>query len=521
MVLINGEMALFKNIARCILDEGGSMILKLNRTEKIPLYQQIKRSISRLIQDGLLPPGNKLPASRELALSIGVSRNTVVQAYQELEAEGVITSHVGKGAFISHYLPFDVSSFREGKQTSISYEGLFSSTWLRSNTGMPAVLEQLAQPQEQQKVLSLATDLPDHELLPLDEFRDCLLSAFRRFKEDLLISGSPQGFEPFLDYLPIILARRNILCNKQNLMVVSGLQQALSLVARLFLDPGDTILLENLTYPGALGVFRSLQVNCIGLPLDTQGLCIDVLKRVLRHRNAKLLYTIPTFHNPTGTTMATERRVRLVDLCREHNLIILEDDYAHDLSFEGRESVPLKAWDSCGGIIHVGSFSESMFPGIRLSWIVASEPIIERLSLLKQSSDLYTNRILQAALLEFCRRGYYERNVKRKRQVYKKRRDRMIETMKYQFPEEIRWQKPNGGLFQWVDIPPRLDALSLLLETRKKGVVFAPDRMFAVEGWKRDGFRLGFVCTDEGQIEKGIGIIGETMKEMLDSASHT
>jgi 2-aminoadipate transaminase len=495
------------------------MILELDRTDKTPLYVQIKRSISNLIQEGLLPPGSKLPASRELSQSLGVSRNTVMQAYQELESLGLITSHVGKGAFVSRYMTSDRSRSRQGIQGGISYEGLFSSTWLRSNTGLLSVMEQIARLEDEQQVLSLDSDLPDRDLLPLEEFRECLQSAFRRFREDLLISGSPRGFEPLLEYLPVLLARRNILCEEGNLMVVSGLQQALSLVGRLFMDPGDTVILEHLTYPGALGVFRGLQSSCIGVPLDAQGLCIDVLERVLRHRSAKLLYTIPTFHNPTGTTLDAERRRRLVDLCREHNMVIVEDDFAHELGFEGREAFPLKVWDRSGGIVHVGSFSESLFPGIRLSWIVAAQPIIKRLSMLKQSSDLYTNRILQAALLEFCRKGYYERSLKRKRQVYRRKRDVMIKSMARHFPEEARFQKPEGGLFQWVDIPAHMDTLSLLLETRKKGVVFAPDRMFAVEEWKRSGFRMSFASAEEEKIEEGVRTIGETMKVMLGPAA--
>ena len=491
------------------------MILELNRTDKTPLYLQIKQGISRLIQEGLLPPGSKLPSTRELSESLGVSRNTVVLAYQDLETEGLIASHVGKGAFVSLYLPPGVSSRRQAAKETMSYEELFSSTWLRSNAGLLSVFEQLSNPEKNEQIISLASDLSDRSMFPLDEFRECVQSAFRRYGAELLASGSPKGFAPLLEYLPMVLARRNIFCDEQNLMVVSGLQQALSLVGRLFVDTGDTVLLENLSYPGALGVFRSLQANCIGIPLDAEGIRIDVLERVLKQRTTKLLYTIPTFQNPTGTTLAPERRRWLVDLCSEHNLVIIEDDYAHELGFEGKDPFPLKAWDMRGGIIHVGSFSESLFPGIRLSWILAAQPIIERLTLLKRSSDLYTNRILQGALLEFCRKGYYEKSVKRKKLVYRKRRDVMVQAIQRYFPEEVSWQKPRGGLFQWVDIPSTLDALSLLLETRKKGVVFAPDIMFSVEEWKRGGFRMGFTGTEEEKIETGVRIIGETMKHLI------
>ncbi len=491
------------------------MIVELDRDDKVPLYLQLKRKLSMLIAERRLPPSSKLPATRELAGSLAVSRNTVVQAYQELEAEGLITSHVGRGAFVTGYLPAEASAPAGEEAGGMSYEGLFSSSWLRLNAGLLSVLEQLAEPEGRSPFINLASDKPDRSTFPVSEFGECLQSAFRRYGEKLLSFGSPRGFEPLLEYLPVLLAQRNILCQEENLMMVSGLQQALSLIGRLFIDPGDTVLLQHLTYPGALGVFRALQANCVGIAMDGRGVRTDVLQRVLRHRKPKLFYIVPTFHNPTGTVLAAERRRYLVDLCKRSSLLVVEDDYAHDLGFDGREAFPLKSWDESGGIIHVGSFSDSLFPGIRLSWIVAARPVIERLSLLKQSSDLYTNRILQAALLEFCRKGHYDRGLKRKRQLYKRRRDAMLEAMERHFPGELEWQKPGGGLYQWVDIPERLDALALLLKTRSRGVVFAPDRMFAVEEWRRGGFRLGFAAVEEQQIDRGIQVIADALKEML------
>jgi DNA-binding transcriptional MocR family regulator len=249
--------------------------------------------------------------------------------------------------------------------------------------------------------------------------------------------------------------------------------------------------------------------------MDDQGLCIDVLERILRHRKPKLLYIVPTFHNPSGTTLAADRRARLIELAGTGGFVIVEDDYAHDLAFGGREAVPLKSRDVAGTVIHLGSFSESLFPGIRLSWIAASKPIIDRLVLLKQSSDLYTNRIIQGALLELFRKGYYDRIVKRKKRAYARRCESLAEAMKRFFPEDAVWRKPKGGLFQWVDLPEDIDAFELLLQTRERGVVFSPGRMFAVEEWSRSGFRLSFVAPAEEQIPRGVETIGDTLKNFL------
>ncbi len=491
------------------------MIIDLDRAKKIPLYLQIRSKIAGLIEKGLLQPGSRLPATRDLAGSLDVSRNTVVLAYQELEVSGIITSQVGKGSFVCKHLPPGISSPGRDTEMTMSFEGLFSTGWMKSHAPLLSVMEQISYAEDDPDMISLASALPDRDLFPLGEFRNCLQSAMRRYGSDLLMSGSPRGFKPLFEYLPLFLARRSVICESDNIMIVNGIQQGLSLVGQLFVDPGDTVILENLTYPGALGVFRSLQANCIGIPVDSDGIRVDILENVLRRRSAKLLYTIPTFQNPTSTILSIERRKRLIEICRENQVIIIEDDYAHELNFEGVEALPLKAWDECDGIIYMGSFSEILFPGIRLSWILASRSVLDRLLLIKESSDLYTNRILQGALLEFSLRGFLDKHLKRKRLVYRKRRDIMLEAMEKHFPVEVSWQKPKGGLFQWVDLPSTIDALSVLLKGRELGVVFAPDRMFSVEEWERGGFRLGFADVREEKIERGIRILGDILKEVI------
>jgi len=315
--------------------------------------------------------------------------------------------------------------------------------------------------------------------------------------------------------MPGFLARRGIQCSDREIMIVNGIQQALSIVGRLFIDPGDTVIMENLSYPAALGVFRSLQASCVGIPLDDDGIRVDLVESVLARRSAKLLYTIPTYQNPTGAVLSLQRRERLLELSRDRQVVIVEDDYVHDLCFDGREVLPLKARDARDGVIYLGSFSEILCPGIRLSWIVAPAAIIDRLLLIKQFTDLYSNRILQGALLEFSQKGLLERYLKRKQAVYRKRRDLVLEAMKAHFPTEATWKKPRGGLFQWVDLPRGTDSLSLLLKTRSQGVLFAPDRVFSVEEWERSGMRLGFAGIDEEKIEKGIRILGNSLKDSL------
>jgi DNA-binding transcriptional MocR family regulator len=491
------------------------MILELNRNKKTPLYIQIRDRISDMIAGGFLPPGSRLPASRELADSLDISRNTVVIAYQELEAKGLIWSRVGRGTFVRKYLPHGYAAVTSPTKQKMRFEGLFSATWSRSFTPYFSSVEQLIEKNDDPETISFMSALPDKMLFPLGDFRDCLNSAMRTYGADLLASDSSRGFPPLLKFLPIFLARRNILCKDQNIMIVSGIQQGLSIVGRLFVDPGDTVVLENLTYPGALRVFRSLQANCVGVPVDSEGIRVDVLESVLKRRKVKLLYTIPTFQNPTGSILSTERRGRIVELCRENQVVIVEDDYAYEFIYEGKNMMPLKALDESGGIIYMGSFSEILFPGIRLSWILAPQVVVERLLLIKKASDLFTNCILQGAVVAFCQRGLLEKYVKKKSSVFKKRRDVMAEAITKYFPAEITWEKSRGGLFQWVELPGNMDALSVLLKARERKVSFTPDRAFSVEEWERGGFRLGFASLEEERIEIGIKILGEILKAFL------
>ena len=489
------------------------MIVDIDRTDPTPLYQQLKAGIAGLVQGGLLPPGARLPSTRELSVSLGVNRNTVIAAYQELEVEGLVISHVGRGTSVCAHLPAAAVAAGAPPRETMHLEALLSNTWRNSYQRIPTELEQVQGADDDPHALSFASHFPDASLFPLDEFGWCLQSAMRKYGTDLLAGGSPRGFAPLLDYLPSFLARRGIQCTRDEIMIVNGVQQGLSMVGKLFLDPGDTVVMENLSYPGAIGAFRSLQATCIGVSVDQDGMNVEQVENVLGRRRAKLLYTMPTYQNPTSAVLSTARRHRLIETCRERGTLIVEDDYVHELALDGREVLPLKARDAAGGMISMGSFSEILCPGIRLSWIVAPAPIIDRLLPIKQYSDLYTNRILQGALLEFCQRGLLEKHLKRKIAAYRHRRDAMLAAMEASFPDEVRWSTPRGGLFLWVDLPRGMDALALLGKARARGVVFAPDRLFSVEEWERGGLRLGFAAVDEERIEKGIRVLADAMKE--------
>ncbi len=490
------------------------MILKLNRNEDVPLYTQVKNGIEELIKSGVLKSNTRLPSTRELAASLCVSRNTVLQAYELLEADGLVYSGVGKGTFVHEYGKSRRAPVLKKRDVKMSFEGLLSNAWTRSHSNLFSGFEKIFDTDKKDTFISFASDSIDERMFPQEDFKNCLISSFRRYGASLLTADTSQGFLSLIEFLSGFMGRRGIMVKPENILITSGIQQGLSIIGRLFVDPGDTILLENFTYPGALGVLRSLQANCIGIPMDSEGIRLDILENVLKRRKAKLLYTIPTFHNPTGCVVPPDNRKQLVELCSTYQVIIIEDDYAHELGFDRNELLPLKALDERGGIVYMGSFSETLFPGIRISWIAAAREIIEKLTILKSSADLYTNLILQAAVLEFLQKGYFDKQLKKKRNFLSKKSSVVSSALSRYVSDIASWRKPQGGLFQWIELPGSIDALDLLLASREKGVTFAPDRLFSVEEWQKSGFRIGFGNVDEEKIWRGIGTIGNILKNM-------
>jgi len=488
------------------------MILVIDKNIRVPIYIQIKEEIKKLIMQGKLKPHEKLPPTRELANSLNVSRNTVLQSYSLLEAEGFIYSLIGKGTFVNPTVfNKEINNINIKKQKTSFFDNLLSFSWKRYETSLMSGIDQIKKYEENTNYITFDSPKPDMEYLPIENFKHSLISSIKKYSFKLFSSIETEGFYPFREYITKYLVRRGIYSDTENILITSGIQQGLSLIGKLFIDPGDIVVLENLTYPGALSVFRSTQAHCIGIPTDDDGIAIDILEKVLKHRKVKLLYTIPTYHNPLGTVLSFERKKALLNLSEKYGFMIIEDDYAHELCFSGKEEIPIKALDTINSVLYMGSFSESIFPGIRLSWIVTPKAIAKKLSYLKASSDLYTNPILQAAVLDFMENGYFEKHLKKLNKILSKRNEVINYALTRYLPKSVKWNNIKGGPYRWINLPPNIDSIDLLLKTREKGVLFAPDRIFAAEDWGKSGFRLKFSNVNENNIWKGIKIISETL----------
>ena len=492
------------------------MIIKIDKNRPLPMYVQIRDEIKRLIKEGRFNPHEKLPPSRELAKSLNISRNTVIQSYSLLEAEGFVYSVTGKGTFVN---PRSIKKVQKKpdnyNEKRFNLESLFSIAWRRFEASVMSGLEKLTSYDNFKDYITFDSPNPDIETLPIENFRNSLINSIKKYGAQLFSSEKTEGFYQFREYLSKYMLKRGIYSNPDNILITSGIQQGLSIIGRLLIDPGDTVVLENLSYPGALSVFRSIQAHYIGVPGDKEGMNINILEKILKRKKVKLLYTIPTYQNPRGSVLSLDRRKALVELSEKYGFAIIEDDYAYELSFTGIEEIPIKAFDVSGNIFYMGSFSESLFPGIRLSWIIAPKQIVKKLSSLKKSEDIYTNLILQAAVLDFMEKGYFNKHLKQFKKILAKRYEVLNYALTRYLPSEAKWNSIKGGPYRWIDLPSDIDSLDLLLKTREKGVLFAPDRIFAVEDLGHSGFRLKFSNVNEDKIWRGIEIIGNTLKSML------
>ncbi|NIM20782.1 MAG: aminotransferase class I/II-fold pyridoxal phosphate-dependent enzyme [Candidatus Latescibacteria bacterium] len=470
----------------------------IDRDSSVPIYLQIVQRIRDLINSGALLPGFRLPPERRLAEALGVNRSTVFQAYRELKTDALVGAHVGRGTVVVHRASPESEL---GEVRKLSWGQLVRE----GRTRQPdPLLRDLLQLTERQDVISLAIGLPDPELLPLEAFREIQEKLFEDVGAQVMLHCPTEGHTPLRETLSEWMAMRAIHCDASEVLVLSGSQQGLDLAARLFLDPGDTVIVEEPSYFGALQVFRAAQARLIGVPTDSNGMCTDVLARILERYRPKLIYTLPTYQNPSGAVMSLERRHHLLELAYRHHIPIIEDDPYSELRYDGEPIPPLKALDDHGYVLYLSTFSKILFPGLRIGWLVAPRPVINQFVLVKQAVDLHSNTPGQWIMDRFMRDGRYEPHINSARNVYARRRDMMEEALiRHQIPD-FTWRKPTGGFYFWCRLPDDVERSQLLTQAAEAGVSFLPGWPCFAFGTDESHVRLNFSYASPEQISEGV-----------------
>ena len=491
------------------------MRIALDRSKPVPLARQIQAHLERLVREGLLPPGAKLPATRELADELGVNRATVVLAYEELVAAGWARARVGQGTFVAERPTerAEIQAVPPRRAAPIEWSELFSRTAQIIGAEDERRRSRAAPSASGAGVISFAGGMPDSALFPTEAFRRALNEVIRREGEALLQYYPVAGYPPLRRYLSTYLLRFGLEVSPDEILIVNGSQQGFDLIARTLVDPGDSVAIEQPTYPRAMQVFRSFGAQLIAVPWDEAGPRPDVFERVLERHGPKLFYCQPTCHNPTGLGMDGETRRRLLAAAAHHQVPIVEDGFDGSLYYGARPPGPLKAQDVDGVVIYIGTFSKILFPGLRLGWLVAPPPVIERLQAAKQLADLHTSALIQAAVHRFCERRLLDRHAARVAREYRRRREMLLAALTRRMPKGTTWTEPTGGFSLFLTLPDGLTTSRLLPLANEHGVAFTSgDAFFLNEGETR-ALRLSFSSTPTEQIERGVQRLAEAIRE--------
>lgn len=478
------------------------MLRELNRESRKPLYQQIRGQLRDLILSGDLPKGVRLPPERELARTLGVNRTTVSNAYQELAADGYVEGHVGRGTIVcTHPEPLDEPWVRSFSPQPLPWGDYLAISSCRDQDPLIRELLELC---AQKDMISLAGGVPATDLLPIERFHEAMSEAIHRYEEGMLQLCPTEGHPAFRTLLVERAARQGIKTTADNMLILAGSQQGLDLVARAFIEPGDTVIVEIPTFLGALNVFRSRGVRLIGVPTDHGGMNVDLLDRLLARYRPRLIYTLPTFQNPSGAVMSLERRKRLLALAQRYQVPILEDDPYGDLYYGDPPPRSIKSLDQHGHVIYLSTFSKVFSPGIRIGWLVAPRPVIDCLASSKQYADLHSNTLAQLALCEFIQHGWLEDHLDTLRAAYARRLRAMLEALDEFMPKELRVNIPTGGFYLWCHLQDGLLGRELFAEAASRGVAIVAGEPFHADRGGHASFRLNFTYHRPPEIREGI-----------------
>lgn len=517
---------------------------ELDLASDVPLYRQIADQTIARIRDGRLAPGTRLPATRQLAQSLSTHRNTVVRAFEELAADGWITGRVGRGSFVSgnppgHTLrdgserPGPMPSLREPVErydssqggsvedgaapqppSSISRTMPWSTLLSRAVESEPLRrLQRLSSAGVSADAINLARMQASPDLLPHEEFRACLDHVLATLGPHALGYAPGQGLERLRVQIARELARDKIRVDPDEILVTTGGQQAIDLVARSLVDPGDRFLTEGRTYSGALNILAASGAEVIGVPTDEEGPDPDALRRMSDPR-AKGFYLMPNSRNPTGSTISERRRHELVAWSLDQRVPLIEDDYGADLVLEpGHALTHLRALDP--NVFHVGTFSKKLIPALRVGYVVCPLPMRAPLTRLKHAMDLGTSTLLQHALAEFMERNLLPAHIARVCKAYRERRDALVDELSRVLPDGVTFRVPDRGVVLWLSLPGGLDPELVYEEARVGGVVVSPGSVYTTMSPAPAGLRLTYCAEPAERLVEGARRLGRALERVM------
>lgn len=477
------------------------LTVNIDHNSAEPIYRQLIRTIRMQIESGELPAGARLPASRELARQLSISRISVVNAYAELSADGYLDAHAGRGTYVANDATLPVSTQpTPAAQTESSHD--YSLRDMMRLAGRPGII-------------NFSHGSPPPDFFPVSAVKQALNYVLDRDGPEALSYEVSEGYMPLRVAVRDYVNAFGIQTHVNNVLITAGAQQGIDLVIQALLNEGDTLVTSSPTYIGVVDVARTRRVQVHTIPTDKTGIRIDCLENYLLEHSPNLIYVMPTFQNPTGEVMPIHHRRRIVNLAAEHNVPVVEDAVYHEFRFEGDNLPPLKSMDETGSVIHISAFTKTLLPGMRIGYLIADSPYYDRIARVKASADLSTSTLNQRAIHLMIENGILAQQLERNTRELRRRRDAALKAAARYFPKGTRWNSPEGGLYLWVKLPPNgPTAAELFIAAVQRDVAFAIGNLFFMNGGGSYYMRLNYGLQVPEKINEGFRRIGEAWVQL-------
>lgn len=461
----------------------------------LPLHERIQRAIRALILEGILSHGKALPASRALAISLNVSRDTIEAAYTRLHAEGFIERHTGKGSFVSASARFLKSHSRQRQSAAEVREPTLSA---RGN-----VMYKSGGIREFSSPRSLAPGIPETRLFPVQTWERLERQVLKEYRHRALEQSQPQGTErlrrAIAEYVNL---ERGAHATPERIIILTSSQQALALCSHVLMDSGDAIVIEDPTYQGAQKAFKAAGLNSLPVPLDEKGLCIASLNALTAP--AKAIYLTPSHQYPTGVTLSLDRRLAVIDWANRHQAWIIEDDYDSEFHYEGKPMACVQGLDAFNRTIYIGTFTKSLFPGLRIAWMIVPAELVEPLTMARTLMDGHTASITQLTVAKFLEGGHFGSYVRMMREVYVARRDKLASLIEERLSDFVVGITPTGGMQMPCHLRKGISEAAVAAAARRAGIdMLGLAELYANEP-ASTGFLMGFAAYTEKEIEDAV-----------------
>jgi DNA-binding transcriptional MocR family regulator len=475
------------------------MDLHLDPSSGLPAYRQLAAALAGEIRAGRLAVGARLPSERDMAESLKLSRTTVTAAFRELESQGLVRGHVGRGTVV---LAQDLAASPDG----LPWRQRASRLATPPDTRGP-------RPAEGADLIAFADGWLHPELHPRAQIAEALAAA-QQDMSGLLAPAPILGLPILREGLARMLGARGVEVRPDEILVTGGAQQGLNVVARALISPGDAVLVESPTWHGAIRAFRAAGAEAAGVPMDREGVDPDALEDALIRLRPKLVYLIPSFHCPTGRVMGLERRRQVLALCAKFRTPVLESDVYGDIAIDGPRPPSLKSLDTAGLVIHQGSASKTVGSSLRIGWLAAPPGAMELLAAAKANLDLSSPTLPQAVLAEFLQAGALSGHLARFTAALRRRRDAMAQALARDCPA-LTFQAPEGGLYIWARLPPQASAADLQARAAALGLSIRAGDVFFPEGGQDRHIRLCFAAPHADRIAEGVARLGRALDEAM------